>query len=600
MTCGFKIKANGFLAAATLSLLCLSLVPRAWGDTPHDEVVKNFSLLDNRGKFHTLDYYRDQKAIVIVVQGNGCPIVRKSISYLNELKKQFAGQDVIFLMLNSNSQDDDASIVQEAKDFGIDWPILEDQSQVAALALKVSRTAEAFIIDPKTLMVVYRGPIHDKLGYGSERPAVEHEYLKDQLTAFLNKAPLDVTVPSVKGCLISFQKSPSYTFISDIAPILSRRCLTCHSSGGVAPWQMDSYEKVKGWGSMIREVVSTKRMPPWFIDPHHGEFKEELNLSDEETRALVFWVDQGMPRGKGKDPLRTQAIVQRRAWTLGEPDLVFQFDAEKVIPPTGILPIGLTYLTEPMEKDLWIKAVHLLPGNFRVVHHANVVAINPTALTDQTNLMEISGQQEDWHKESGNAVPAGQIIAGYVPGYDVFALPPGAGMFVPKGIRLGFFMHYVTTGREERDLTKLGLYLYDKPPERIVSVIDIHNDQLTILPGEKEHVHHAEHTLDNDIRLEGLSTHMHFRGKYMTVTAEYPTGKKEVLISVPYYRFSWQKQYFLKTPKILSAGTKIVVDGAFDNSSLNPDNPDPQQTVKYGPQSGDEMFNCFLIYTREK
>lgn len=571
----------------------------AAGAAPPDDVVGNFALLDHRGKFHNLEYYSDQKAIVIVVQGNACPIVRKSVSYLNDLKKQFESQGVVFFMLNANPQDDLASIVEEAKDFGIEWPILDDSAQVAAMSLKLTRTAEAFIIDPRTLSVVYRGPIHDQLGYGSERPAVEHHYLKDRLKAFLDGESIAAPAPAVKGCLVALPEI-SYTFTKDIAPILIKRCFACHSPGGVGPWHMKNYEKVKGWGPMIREVVSTKRMPPWFIDPHYGEFKEELNLSDEETRALVSWVRQGMPRGEGEDPLPLQPVPQRREWTLGEPDVVFQFDQAYVLPPTGTLPVVPVYVTPPVEKDMWIRAAHLLPGNFKVVHHANVIALNPAVVIGETNPMEVGAQEQDWHKESGNAVPAGQIIAGYVPGYDVFELPEDSGMFVPKGIRLGFFMHYVTTGREEKDVSKLGLYLHKTPPKRIISVIDVHNENLKILPGEKEHLHRAEYTLDKEIVLTALSTHMHYRGKYMSIAAEYPTGEKETLISVPYFRLSWQRQYILKKPKILPAGTKIVVSGAFDNSHLNPDNPNPQQTVTYGPQSDDEMFNGFLFYSREK
>jgi len=590
---------NGFFAVLSLAFFFLSGPPIVWAAAPQN-AINDFSLLDHQGKLHQLSYYRDQKAIVIVVQGNGCPIVRKSVSYLNDLKKQFAGPDVVFLMLNANPQDDLAETVQEAEEFGIEWPILDDRAQVAAASLNVVRTAEAFIIDTKTLKIVYRGPIHDKLGYEAERQGIKHHYLKDHLEAFLHGKPLEDPVPQVKGCLVALQKLKDYTYTNDIAPILTRRCFTCHSAGGVAPWQMSSYEKVKGWGPMIREVVSTKRMPPWFIDPHYGTFKEELNLSDEETHALISWVNGGMVRGEGDDILSTQAIPKRKEWTLGDPDVVFEFAEAQVIPPTGILPIGMAYMTPPVEKDMWIRAIHMLPGNFKVVHHANVIALRPEVFNDKTNFMEVSAEQQDWHKESGNAVAAGQIIAGYVPGYDAFELPDDAGMFVPKGTRLGFFMHYITTGKEEHDLTKLGIYLYRKPPRYIVSVINIHDKNFTILPGEKEHLRRAEHKLEKDIRLVGLSTHMHYRGKYMTVTAQYPTGKKEILISVPYYRFAWQKQYFLKTPKVLPAGTTIVVDGAFDNSELNPDNPDPKQTVVYGPQSGDEMFNCFLFYTRKK
>ncbi len=38
-----------------------------------------------------------------------------------------------------------------------------------------------------------------------------------------------------------------------------------------------------------------------------------------------------------------------------------------------------------------------------------------------------------------------------------------------------------------------------------------------------------------------LMPHMHFRGKRMSFTAEFPDGSEELLLSVPAYSFNWQQ-----------------------------------------------------------
>jgi hypothetical protein len=93
---------------------------------------------------------------------------------------------------------------------------------------------------------------------------------------------------------------------------------------------------------------------------------------------------------------------------------------------------------------------------------------------------------------------------------------------------------------------------------------------------------------------------MHHRGKRARFEALYPDGTREVLLSVPRYDFNWQTMYMLQTPKPIAAGTKIFLTGAFDNSSRNPVNPDPSKEVRWGPQSWDEMFLGYMMYTAPK
>ena len=99
--------------------------------------------------------------------------------------------------------------------------------------------------------------------------------------------------------------------------------------------------------------------------------------------------------------------------------------------------------------------------------------------------------------------------------------------------------------------------------------------------------------IDKDAYLYGITPHMHYRGKYMNFTAEYPDGTSEVVLSVPKYEFNWQYSYQLEEPLLLPAGTRLVAMGAMDNSEQNRFNPDPTKPVLFGLQTKHEMFFGF-------
>src|SRR5436190_2977520 len=98
-----------------LPLFALSLVAQ-----PAPAHVDNFALLDQQGKSRELYYLSDKQAVVIMVQGNGCPITRNAWQALREVRAAYAAKGVEFLMLNSNLQDDRDSIRAEAGEFGYD------------------------------------------------------------------------------------------------------------------------------------------------------------------------------------------------------------------------------------------------------------------------------------------------------------------------------------------------------------------------------------------------------------------------------------------------------------------------------------------------
>jgi len=166
--------------------------------------LPDFELQDQNGVTHTLDQYRDREFIVMYVQGVGCPISRIALPQYREVRELYQDKNIEFLMFNANIQDDMKRINREATEFGIDFVILKDEGQALAKSLGVERTAEVFVIDPKTQEVLFRGPINDQLGYESQRNEANEEYLKDALDTVLAGGKVDMQdIPDSKGCLVA-------------------------------------------------------------------------------------------------------------------------------------------------------------------------------------------------------------------------------------------------------------------------------------------------------------------------------------------------------------------------------------------------------------
>jgi len=334
--------------------LTLTVAASALALSPGDR-VDNFRLLDQNGASHELYYLSDAKSVVIMVHGNGCPIVRNTVPALKEIRDRYRDKGVEFLLINSNLQDGRDAVAKEAAEFGIDFPILVDETQLIGESLGVMRTADVFVIDPKTWKLLYRGPVDDRLAYGAQRPAASKHYLTDALDALLAGKPVAVAQTDALGCIVNFpererrEAHAKISYTERIAPLLADRCASCHRDGGVAPWSMNNYDKVRGFAPMIREAIRTRRMPPWHADPHYGSFVGDRSISNEDAKTLVHWIEAGAPRGKGPDPL-ARLDTKWSEWTLGKPDLIVEVPAYDV-PASGVVSYQYPLARNPLGRD---------------------------------------------------------------------------------------------------------------------------------------------------------------------------------------------------------------------------------------------------------
>jgi peroxiredoxin/mono/diheme cytochrome c family protein len=551
------------------------------------ERVENFRLLAHTGDSHELYYYSNLDAVVFLVQGNGCPIVRNAAPRFAELRDEFADQNVKFFMLNSNLQDNRASITKEAKEFGYDIPILMDDTQIIGESLDLVRTGEVFVVDPKTWKVAYSGALDDRLTYENQKKEASAHYLRDAVANMTAGEPVALASTDSLGCLINFPEKTAranhanISYSNDIAPILADNCVSCHREGGIGPWAMTDYNMVRGFSLMIREVVRTQRMPPWHADPAHGEWANDRSLSDDEIKTLVHWIEAGAPRGEGEDML-ANLDHEYSEWTtselLGDPDYVVDIPAME-IPATGVVDYQYHLVDNPIGKDVWVHAAEILPGDRAVLHHT---------ITTFGDVMTEGKYKGQLNRKGG--------LRGYAPGITNQAYPDGTGTFLPADATIEFQMHYTPVGRATVDESKMGIWVYDEPPTHPIISMFTANPRIKIPPHAANHMETVERTIPKDALLYNLMPHAHFRGKAANFIAKYPDGTEELLLSVPHYDFNWQTDYEFKEPKFIPAGTTLVQTGWWDNSAQNKANPDPSAEVTWGEQSWEEMLFGAMLF----
>ena len=425
------------------------------------------------------------------------------------------------------------------------------------------------------------GPLNDRLGYERQKVEAEVHYVADAIQAVKAGTDVDFDAEGVKGCLINVEKSPEeISYIADVVPVLENRCMNCHVPGGIGPWAMSSYEMVKGFSPMIREVLRTNRMPPWHADPHVGEWQNDRGIPDVEKKLLVDWIEAGSPRGDGEDPLQVLAAeksveVTESNWPMGEPDLIIDVPAYEV-PASGVVDYQNYEIDSNLEEAVWVQGIAVKPGDTNVVHHLLVGSLEPG-------------------KRARNGV-FDNYLGGYAPGAGVAQLPENTGIRIEPGSRFAVQMHYTPYGKAVVDKTQVGLYLYDEPPKHFLRHGVVINFDLTIPPNTKAHEEGAYFEFDKDAQLYSILPHSHYRGRSSVFELEYPDGERELLLSVPKYDFNWQTGYAFKEPRLVPAGSKLIHKTIYDNSKQNFANPDPDKTVTWGLQSWDEMLYGDFVF----
>src|SRR5712671_3904903 len=176
---------------------------------------------------------------------------------------------------------------------------------------------------------------------------------------------------------MAFAAPDNVTFNKDVLPILQKNCQSCHRPGEIGPMSFLTYDGTRPWATAIKEAVLTRKMPPWFADPHVGHFSNERKLDDHDIKTLVAWVNGGAPEGNPKD--KPAASQWTDGWNI-KPDVIYEMPRPVVVPEHGAVDYIYILLPVKFPKDTWIMDGEIQPGNRSAVHHASVIVRPPGSI----------------------------------------------------------------------------------------------------------------------------------------------------------------------------------------------------------------------------
>lgn len=583
--------------------------------SPIGKKITDLRLRDYRGKEHTLNDYAEKDVIVVAFLGVECPLVKLYAPRLQEIAGRFADRRVTVLGINSNRQDAPTEIGAFAQRSGIAFPILKDPDNGVADNFGAVRTPEVFVLD-RDRVIRYWGRIDDQYGFttgvGYGKKEVTRHDLVEAVEELLAGKPVRVAVTQAPGCHIGriskVEPHGDVTYSNQIARLMNDRCVQCHRAGQIGPFPLTSYEETVGWGEMIREVVDENRMPPWHANPEYGHFANDPRLSSEEKQLLATWVENGMPQG---DPEQLPAPVEFAAgWGIPQPDAVYYIDDEPYqVQAEGVIDYQYFVVDPGYKQDVWLKAFECRPGNYAVVHH--IIAFIQEPNGKQTRVpayvpgkdvapdAEVSGAYRGAGGENSGGLSQSSRGAqiGYAPGMPPTNYQDGWGLRVPAGSKFVFQMHYTAVGTEQLDRSALGVVFAD--PSTIQHEVRggvCGTLSLKIPPNDPDHIVTATRKFRRDTLLVGFMPHLHVRGTAFRYEAEFPDGRREILLDVPQYDFNWQLWYQPVEPVLMPKGSRLICTAHYDNSAENQYNPDPSAEVRFGEQTWEEMMFGWYVW----
>jgi hypothetical protein len=358
-------------------------------------------------------------------------------------------------------------------------------------------------------------------------------------------------------------------------------------------------------------------MPPWPADPTYSHFANEMVLSDEEIRFIEKWVDTGMPVG---DSLKTYTIESVKQYVqLGKPDLIVSVPKINIKGNNKDLFLVMKIPFE-IPQDTYVRAIEFVPGNKKLVHHVNTHLIqyderkkknlyegNFYINQDQANSQTIHKQLGLLHDDHTYA-PMTPSVSNYLPGALFSFYPKEIGGYKLKKKNAFYLndMHYGPSPIDAVDSSYYKIYFSATPPSRPVAEFQMGTlgiaqvEPELIIPAGSMKTFRIQTILPEDISLISIVPHMHLIGKNYLAYAIKPSGDTIPLIRINNWDFRWQYFYQFKKLLHLPRGTKIYVEGVYDNTADNPNNPfQPPKEIRErngSMRTTDEMFQLIVTY----
>lgn len=370
------------------------------------------------------------------------------------------------------------------------------------------------------------------------------------------------------------------TYRADVAPILAARCVGCHEEGGIAPFTLTTYGDVAPLAEAIRSVTESRQMPP-FLPDNSGSCATYVDapwLGDGELATLAAWADAGAPEGDPGTPLpELPEPTSLLAETTHELSLV-----EPYTPDASLLDDYRCFVVAgdvPGDRETFIEAYEVVPGDKRVVHH--VIAYQPTSDAAVAAIRDLDAAADGpGYPCFGGAGGSAAMLMNWAPGAGIVRHPAGTGVALAPGRPVVVQIHYNTANGSFPDRSRFRLRLADAVA-RPLRPWFFTDGQLDLPPGEERLVKEIAipygtfrgllggAAAPGPTEVLGVRAHMHRLGAAMHIEVERAgSGERACLADIPRYDFGWQRSYFLTTPVALQPEDTLRLRCEYDTRSV--------------------------------
>ena len=407
----------------------------------------------------------------------------------------------------------------------------------------------------------------------------------------------------------------SVTYYKDVARIIQNKCQPCHRPGEAAPFSLITYEDVAKRGSFVKKVTQSGYMPPWKPDNHYRDFKNDRSLTSAEKLTIAKWVDAKMPKGVQNKTEKTQVKTYIEGTQYSrKPDLVLKTASPFKV--TGDNKERFIVFKIPFDigAEKNIEAIEFFSSNKKVIHHANF-AIHPVADNIDIKLgADFINLTEDDRTKYSQYFPFKKTMTyygGWIPGTSYESYPNNFGWVMPKRGVILLTIHYAPTSKDQEDISGVNFFFKNTPIGRKVDVISLGSagvgeksiEPYFFIPADTERKFELKITTPEDQSLLYIWPHMHYLGKVFKSYAVTPQQDTIKLVSIPSWDFRWQEIYQFKKLVKIPKGSVLTIEGTYDNTKENPNNPSSPPRNVYSAndmKSTDEMMTMLLVFLHYK
>ena len=166
------------------------------------------------GEQISLHNFDENKALLVIFICQHCPFVKHIQDQLSSLEKDYSGSDLAMAAISSNDaarypDDSPESLSSMARQLGLSFPLLYDETQAVAQAFTAACTPDFFLFD-RNRQLVYRGQLDDSRP-GNGKPLTGSD-LREAIDAVLADEPISSDQKPSIGCNIKWKpgNEPSY------------------------------------------------------------------------------------------------------------------------------------------------------------------------------------------------------------------------------------------------------------------------------------------------------------------------------------------------------------------------------------------------------